>query len=210
MWTVINKASTQRPDSVSKYRDFKPYLREEAEMKCVYCATSEGYLGGSDSYHVEHFRPKSLAQFESLLKEYSNLFYTCAICNRFKSNDWPSDPNDLTIACYIDPNLHNYNEFFTINDDFSISGTNVASRYMVERVNLNRTQLINVRREVTFRSKFPKVYNTFNKLLIELTTKSHPDGKELLIEALELIEVLMGKWNAEKRASQYEPAEIKR
>jgi len=211
MWTVITKDKTEIPESVAKYRDFKPYLRNEADHKCIYCATKESYLGGSDSFHVEHFRPKSIDEFKHLIKEYTNLFYACAICNRFKSNDWPSEPNEeFNIPFYIDPNLYDYNRFFTITENYTVEGKNVSASYLIERINLNRPQLINVRRETILRAAFPDIYNTFNNLLMKLNQLEDQKGKELLHEALELIQGIMTMWSAEKDTSQYEPSEIKR
>jgi len=211
MWEVIEKHKTALPESVSAYREYKPYLREEANKKCVYCAINESYLGGADSFHVEHFRPKSLDSFKHLIKEYSNLFYTCAICNRFKSNDWPADPNErFDIPFYIDPNLNNYNDFFKLSADYTILGNNIPALYMIERINLNRPQLINARRETFLRKAFPSIYQIFNDLLNDLVDLNDERGKELLKEALELIQKIMNLWSSEKDSSQYEPDEIKR
>ena len=187
-------------------------MREEANHKCVYCAIHENPLGGYDHFHVEHFRPKSLKPFEKLINDYNNLFYACAICNRFKSNDWPNDPvEDNSIISYPDPNLNDYNDLFIINDNGKLDGNSIAAKYVIEKINLNRPQLIYERREILMREKT----NILIKKVEQLRKKI--EGLELSKEAYELCIKIWGVvnhtvqlLNEEKEISRYEPSEIKR
>ena len=211
-WTVINKNLTERPNSVNEYRDYKPYLRREANEKCVYCAIGENPIGGYDHFHVEHFRPKSLAQFTHLLNDFENLFYACAICNRFKSNDWPNDPvSDHSIISYPDPKDIDYNILFESQENGLLEGRYVASKYVVERLNLNRPQLINERREKLMRDKISGLILKIQS--IKKTISEHETTPEiskiissLLDKTLEIVTLL----NNEKEIARYEPSEIRR
>ncbi|MBG6129526.1 hypothetical protein IWQ47_001171 [Aquimarina sp. EL_43] len=211
-YTVIAKEDSVIPDKVSKYGDYKPYLRREAKEKCVYCAIHENPIGGSDHFHVEHYRPKSLKQFAKLIKDYNNLFYACAICNRFKSNDWPNDPSDdHSVISYPDPNQIDYNDLFEIEENGLISGKYVASKYVIEKVFLNRPQLINERRENFIRETYINEANRMKALSEQLLTKKdNPKTAELLVAVNKKIIEISNLLNEDKKISRYEPREIKR
>jgi len=142
-WRIIDKASTERPGS-GTYKNWKSLLAQEGGDQCVYCAIHEGRFGGERNFHVEHFRPKS--KFSHLENEFSNLFYACSICNSFKGSDWPAEPCDeLSVASYVDPSLVDYNLIFSVIDNY-VSAGSPSAMYMIERLYLNRPQLIMDRR----------------------------------------------------------------
>ncbi|MFD0932230.1 HNH endonuclease [Psychroflexus salinarum] len=211
-YTVIRKKSTKREDNVNHYRDYKPVLREEANKKCVYCAIDENPCGGYDHFHVEHFRPKSLKSFQNLLKDFENLFYACAICNRFKSNDWPNDPvKDHSVVSYADPNETDYNELFNIHENGKICGNFVASKYMIEKINLNRPQLINERKYILISEKSEEVIEKIESMVqkIQLEEKS-PEIDKIISEML-LLSLSTQKLLFKGRVTpRYEPEEIRR
>jgi hypothetical protein len=76
-----------RPGPFTTYQEYKPFLREEFEKKCVYCRMPDT-MKDYEMYGVDHYRPKSL--FTKLLTTYSNLFYCCNPCNRRKLEYWPT------------------------------------------------------------------------------------------------------------------------
>lgn len=148
MWKRIPKETSIAPLS-GTYSDWKPNLSVEGYHQCVYCFIGEPHFGGIRNFHVEHFRPKK--KFEELTNDYKNLFYACSICNTFKSEDWPNEPNNTyDIAFYPDPSLVDYGEIFQINSDtFYVEGKNFTAKYLVNKLFLNRRQLV-VYRKVNF------------------------------------------------------------
>jgi 5-methylcytosine-specific restriction endonuclease McrA len=100
-WKLITKDAKNQPVS-GVYSDWKELVAQECFYQCVYCAIHEAQFGGIDHYHIDHYRPKSIAEFKHLENNIGNLFYACPICNRFKSNDWPGEP-DLNTPTYPDP-----------------------------------------------------------------------------------------------------------
>lgn len=211
-WTKIDKSKTNRPDTVSKYGDYKPFLRDEAKKRCVYCAIHDNSLGGIDHFHVEHYKPKSIPRFKSLEKDFTNLFYVCPICNRFKSNDWPNDPqSDFTNISYIDPGTTDYNEVFTILDNGKVTGKYVASKYMVEKIYLNRPQLINERREVIARNHLSNSLDKIDSLKQIMRDKiTEKNIQELVFKIYDLKDEILKLLQIEGEISRYEPEEIKR
>lgn len=64
-------------------------------------------------YHIDHFAPKS--KFPHLENTYENLIYSCPFCNLTKSDDWPSESEEVSILNnigYINPILEEYNTYF--------------------------------------------------------------------------------------------------
>jgi len=144
-WRLVIKDPEKQPDK-GTYSDWKEQIAEECYFQCVYCSIHEAQFGGANNYHIDHFRPKSLPQYKSLENDIRNLFYACPICNRFKSNDWPAEPN-LDVVSYPDPSQIDYSVLFRMNKNFEIEGNYTASKYLVLRLFLNRAQLIMERRE---------------------------------------------------------------
>ena len=150
LWRKIEKLTANVP-SKGTYVEWKPLLAKEGFHQCVYCAIPEPRFGGLRNFHVEHFRPKS--KFPHLENEFSNLFFACAICNSFKGDDWPADPcSDHVKPTYLCPS--DFDLSTLINVDW-VKGTSAgqypATRYMVERLYLNRPQLILERRAYEIR-----------------------------------------------------------
>jgi HNH endonuclease len=142
-WKLIVKDAKKQP-AKGTYSDWKKQISEECFYQCVYCSIHEAQFGGVNNYHIDHFRPKSI--FAKLENDILNLFYACPICNRFKSDDWPAEP-DLNIVSYPDPSKIDYSGLFNLKNDFEIEGKYIASQYLVLRLFLNRAQLIMERRE---------------------------------------------------------------
>jgi hypothetical protein len=152
------------------YRDHrvKEFLRREGGHRCVYCAIHENALGGVQTFHVEHYRPKS--RFPALENALANLFYSCPICNRFKSNDWPAEPHaPFHNCCYPDPSAVDYTILFDVNQKTGlVAGRRVASKYMLERLYLNRPHLILERRQYFLDQELSKLSDDCASLIPQL------------------------------------------
>jgi HNH endonuclease len=142
-WRIIDKSKTIQPES-GGYSDWKELIREEGNFQCVYCFIGEPRFGGYRNFHVEHYRPKK--HFPNLRDVVENLFYVCSICNSFKGSDWPAEPvEDWSVACYPDPSKVDYNDFLVVDAENIVCSTVLAGRYVIERLYLNRLQLVHVR-----------------------------------------------------------------
>lgn len=140
-WRRIPKEKSKQPTSGS-YKDWKELLAKEGFNQCVYCSIHEARFGGIRNFHVEHFRPKS--KFKGLTNDINNLFYACAICNVFKSNDWHENDDELNFdrIFYPDPSKVDYKDLFKVGDNGFLKGNYLASKFLVEKLALNRPQLI--------------------------------------------------------------------
>lgn len=155
-WKKIKKNPRNMPIS-GHYPDWRNLLRREGYYQCVYCSIHESIFGGFRNYHIEHYKPKSI--FPELEDDYKNLFYACGICNIFKSNDWPNEPiDDFSNISYPNPSLTDYSILFQVNYiTGEVEGQFISSKYLVEKLFLNRPQLIQER-------KLDYLYNRYKEL----------------------------------------------
>jgi uncharacterized protein (TIGR02646 family) len=145
-WFLVTKEKDKFPTN-GTYKDWKPLLRKEGKQQCVYCAIKEAIFGGYRNFHVEHFKPKS--KFKDLENDYSNLFYVCSICNAFKGNDWPEGVDEQKhpdVYAYPSPAVHDYATFLAVDAHGAVVSNQPAGSYLIERVYLNRPQLMRMRR----------------------------------------------------------------
>ena len=164
-WKLILKDRKTQPIS-GEYQDWKEQIASECFNQCVYCSIHEEQFGGIDHYQIDHFRPKSRVEFEKLKNDIMNLFYACPICNRFKSDDWPGEPESLDVVCYPDPSLTDYATIFSMSSNsYILAGKYISSTYVVERLYLNRPQLVYERREKFLKNREALLTSEVNDLV---------------------------------------------
>lgn len=148
-WPLLSGKRRQQPVT-GRWHEWKAKIADECGAQCIYCAIHEARFGGIRNFHVEHFRPK--AKFPKLENDIRNLYLACAICNVLKCDDWPAEPKpDHSAPGYPDPAACDYNSLFSIDGrTHEIGSSVVAGRYVIERVMLNRAQLILQRRLAAF------------------------------------------------------------
>lgn len=78
------------PRQFKRYQSYKRYLQTEFSRVCVYCRQPDSSAPNLN-FGVDHYRPKGIPRFASLVCDYENLYYCCGNCNSRKSNDWPDD-----------------------------------------------------------------------------------------------------------------------
>ncbi|MBP6023291.1 HNH endonuclease [Ferruginibacter sp.] len=161
-WKQIQKNTRVQNEGV--YTDWKQQISDDCFNQCIYCSIHENPWGGIDHYHIEHFRPKS--KFEELEHIITNLYHACPICNKFKSDDWPNENDDLNKVCYPDPSDYNYTDLFEFdNKTHTLVGKYKSSTYLINRLYLNRPQLTYERREQFLKIKAEALINDAKELI---------------------------------------------
>lgn len=94
------KRSYEGPE-LSPYQKYKSILEIDFNKKCGYTDCNQIWFGGTSSFHIDHFKPKS--KFPQLSTKYSNLVYSCSYVNVSKSDD---------ISGFLDPVDIDYNQHF--------------------------------------------------------------------------------------------------
>lgn len=200
-WKQIDK--DKRIQNKGVYTAWKQQISDECYNQCVYCSIHENPWGGIDHYHIDHFRPQS--KFKTLKNEITNLYYACPICNKFKSDDWQNEPDNLNVICYPDPSDYNYNDLFIVDtSNYKLVGSYVSSQYLINRLYLNRPQLIYERREFFLKLKAEALINDA-KMLIDLS-----DEIILIKQAFQHIANLTQHLHARANISPYKLIDIKK
>jgi hypothetical protein len=77
-----------KPEPSSNYHDYREVLRADFWYSCAYCTIAESEAKGI-TFEIDHYLPTSIRH--DLAATYDNLYWSCDVCNRNKS-DYPSRP----------------------------------------------------------------------------------------------------------------------
>ncbi len=142
------------PGPFNHYRDYKPHLRPLFRYRCAYCLSHEDFMGRFDAMEVDHFKPKRRPEFAHLEHEWANLYYCCRRCNQHKSNHWPTDEEARRGLRFVDPCAEDPDDHFRLSrhpkhgDFCCVISPTAAGRYTIEKIRLNRDQLVQIRRSI--------------------------------------------------------------
>ncbi len=211
LWKQVNNQGRAQPQTGS-WPTWKRQIAQDCDRQCVYCAIPDSRYGGLDNFHVDHFRPKK--KFPHLQKRITNLYLACAICNRFKSDDWPANPAvDYSVAAYPDPGACEYGSLISINaTDGLLTGNFAASTYVIERLYLNRPQLIRLRRTAALEERLTAIENILQMACDQLrdNVEDTDEAKALLAEICSATIRVNQAFRNRERAQPYTLDEIRR
>ena len=152
-YPVLERRKDYKTTNGKYYSDYHEYYDEietDCQKRCVYCDIQLEEMGG-EGMQLDHFRPKSIPEFEYLKNDPTNLVLSCPKCNRLKSDHWPADiTSDDTHSngCgFIDPFNEKLNDYFEIKQSGSIKSKQAPAEYMIKLLKLNRIARIQVRRK---------------------------------------------------------------
>lgn len=207
-WKKIAK-DTKQPRK-GKYPDWKPLIAKEGYYQCVYCAIHESSFGGFRNFHVEHYRPKS--KFKKLLNDINNLYYACAICNTFKSDDWPAEPKkDLSNCSYPNPSMTDYNELFMHSGTGgALTANYVASKYILEKLYLNRPQLIMERRLYFISTRLQRLVTSIKQSIPNLADIETEEARRHLAALAGALATIVGMEEKLRVLRPYDSDDIKK
>ena len=125
------------------YSHNRPYVRADFEERCAYCLIHEVLRGGLENFEIDHFKPR--ARFPDELGNFYNLYYSCHPCNFVKRDQWP--PGDLIEGgiFFVDLFVDEAESHFSRDSDGRLLGITAAGSYTIEKLRLNRPQLIELR-----------------------------------------------------------------
>jgi 5-methylcytosine-specific restriction endonuclease McrA len=120
----------------------KKAVRERAKQCCEYCLAQ--ILFSADVFSIEHIIPVSKGGLTALF----NLAFSCQCCNNHKyTSTHVIDPASGSIVPLYNPRLDIWAEHFEWFENFTeIIGISPTGRATVSRLQLNREDLLNLRR----------------------------------------------------------------
>jgi hypothetical protein len=130
--------------TANDYKSYKIALRQEFSHACGYCHSREPELGGSEAFHVDHYKPQS--KFPHLVCKYTNLIYACRYCNRFKSNYWPRFTEKIQGKYILNPRVDNFKEHLN-QSSFAWTGITTKGKWTVFKLRLDSDDLIRRRKD---------------------------------------------------------------
>ncbi len=133
------------PPPAKHYRRYRPFVREDFSQCCAYCLICELLAGGKDNFELDHFRPKSISEFESLVNDFYNIYYSCHVCNHYKSNIWPTPELLSSGYHFIDLCIDRFSEHFDPQQDGTWKPLTPAADYTSSKLRLNRRHLVVIR-----------------------------------------------------------------
>jgi hypothetical protein len=136
------------PAGYKNYQDYKPWLRDEFEFRCVYCLQREMWSRDrSTVFSIDHVIPQ--AEDETLICVYGNLVYACLRCNSAKQNVRVLDPTREGMARHLRVNL-----------DGTVTGLNDEGCFLIDLLHLNAASMskerLRILRILQRREKYPK------------------------------------------------------
>lgn len=120
----------------------RQYALHRAEYACEYCKLLTNYF--TSTPEIEHIIPLSKGGRD----ERSNYAIACGFCNRYKGDATEGlDSVSQEITPLFNPRTDNWIDHFKWSSDtLSVIGKTPIGRVTVERLKLNRTTAINLRR----------------------------------------------------------------
>lgn len=118
-------------DKRTNYRKYLPELREDFQYICGYCGKPESIT--KNTFEIDHFVPRRYDK--SRENDYTNLVYSCCVCNRKKSSKWPSKDGKIQFLDekgFVDPAIEEYDKHMERREDGTIYGKTDKGRYMEE------------------------------------------------------------------------------
>jgi hypothetical protein len=131
--------------------DQRARVAERAQACCEYCRSQERF--SPDSFSVEHIIPLARGGKDS----FANLAFACQGCNNRKYTSVEAfDAISQMVVPLFNPRKHKWTEHFAWSADGSlILGLTPVGRVTVEKLQLNRAGLVNLRRVLSEAGEHP-------------------------------------------------------
>jgi uncharacterized protein (TIGR02646 family) len=135
-----------RVDGLSLYSVVLASLTAMSESHCCYC---DGHpMDSVGDEQIDHFRPKSVVEFQELVCTWENLFLTCMACNKAKREQW----DDLLLR--PDDGEYSFERYFQYNassgalspNDAAPDADRARAEATIQLLDLNRSGACLMRR----------------------------------------------------------------
>jgi HNH endonuclease len=135
-------------------KQLKQLVRERAHFCCEYCLSQEAY--SPDPFSNEHIIALSAGGHSTA----NNLAFSCQGCNNFKYTfRFALDLVTLQEVPLYHPRQDRWADHFSWNDDASeLIGLTATGRATIETLQLNREQVVNLRRVLSVVGKHPPTH----------------------------------------------------
>jgi hypothetical protein len=154
---------------------------------------------------TDHFRPwrkpfgpNNERRFEHLRDDPKNLVHSCGICNRFKSDHWPTEDPSLPFdgeKGWIEPFIENRLNFFEVDGDGTVNALKPPAEYQIRILRLNRPLLKRLREkailEAEFRAYAARCRPQWERIVADEVGTPHATTARQALHALDLAEAAL-------------------
>jgi hypothetical protein len=123
------------------YGDYKQILRQDFFYTCAYCSLTEIEAGGV-RFTIDHYEP--VVARPELEAEYSNLMWSCDLCNSRKSDLCPPPEARAAGRRFYRADEDVFSEHFALSGK-RLNGRTPTGEYTIVALSLNRQQLTRFR-----------------------------------------------------------------
>lgn len=178
----------QTPPVYTDHLSYRPFLRIDFRERCAYCERTEVWLGGTDFFTVDHFRPRS--KFPELSFHYPNLYYACGKCNQHKANTWPNENLSAKGFRLSDPCEEDmYSEHLRELEEGTLESLDNCGRYTCDHIRLNRPDLSQwrrLRRQIAIElNQFEAIKETLQRQLARTANPAEVQGISMEVALIE-------------------------
>lgn len=124
-----------------RYPEYRPFLRRDFYCSCAYCTMAESEAAAV-GFSIDHYEPQGARP--ELINEYSNLFYTCDLCNGRKGNRNPPPAARAVGHRFFRPDQDIHVEHFELKGK-RLEPKSPTGEYSIECLDLNRAHLQRIR-----------------------------------------------------------------
>lgn len=127
--------------ALQDYGEYRPYLRYDFYFACAYCTTTEAEAWAV-RFTIDHYEPRSVRP--DLVNEYSNLMWSCDVCNMRKSDRTPPANAREKGFRFFRPDIDRYCDHFASNGE-RLKELSPIGYFSLEALDLNRLALRRLR-----------------------------------------------------------------
>jgi hypothetical protein len=125
IYPAVPHVRNHAPAGYQNYQDYKPWLRDEFEFRCVYCLQREMWSRDRHAvFSVDHVVPQ--VEDATIVCVYGNLVYACLRCNSARQ-DVPT----------LDPTAEGMGRHLRVEADGTVTGLNDEGKFLIELLHLN-------------------------------------------------------------------------
>jgi hypothetical protein len=126
------------PAGYANYTEYKPWLRDKFDFRCVYCLQRETWSrAGAASFSVDHIIPQAFDPDCLFTCDYTNLLYACLWCNSLRQDEM-----------ILNPTGEGMGEHLCVHPDGTIAGITFDGLVLVKLLHLNRPSAIRERQRI--------------------------------------------------------------
>ena len=178
------------------YRKAEPYLRRDFDFRCAYCSVHEQITGGTQSFCIDHFKPRSRG---GPVNDYTNLYWVCIPCNMIKHNKWPTSEQLRRGYRFADPcREQDAGIHFIESDDGLLQPLTPCGEYHIATLRLNRSWLQQQRRDRTQKwTRFNETYQLQVELERAIEARPANDATQMMQRLLSFLSQEIGALRSE-------------